>query len=110
MQGPEMIFTGSGRWVTALDRFSGRPVWRRKLPRFFGGLVTLCATETEVYVGRGGYVYCLDATSGEVLWERGIASGGTVLMSLPGIPSEGQAAAAIEAHRAAAAATAAGAA
>jgi outer membrane protein assembly factor BamB len=96
MEVPELLFVGSGRWVTALDRFSGRPVWRRKLPRFFGGLVTLSASEGELYVGRGGYVYCLDGHTGEVMWERGVGSAGaTVLMTMPGLPADQQAAAAM---------------
>jgi outer membrane protein assembly factor BamB len=106
---PELLFVGSGRLVTALDRFSGRPVWRRKLPRFFGGLVTLAASETELYVGRGGYVYCLDCQSGEVMWERGVGSAGaSVLMTMRGLPADQQAAAVHAAQEAAARAAAAG--
>ncbi len=111
MEVPELLFVGSGRWVTALDRFSGRPVWRRKLPRFFGGLITLTASEGELYVGRGGYVYCLDSHTGEVMWERGVGSAGaTVLMTMPGIPSDQQQAVAGFTAQQAAATAAAGAA
>ncbi len=78
--GEELMFVGSGRTVTALDRFSGRTVWRRKLPRMFGGYLTIAATEREVYAGRGGYVYCFDALSGVPLWERGLQSGGGMVM------------------------------
>lgn len=91
---PELLYTGAGRTVVALDRLTGRPVWRRKLPRLFGGLLTLAVYGDEVYIGRGGYIYCLDRWKGDVLWERGItATGATVLMALPGMDAAGAAAA-----------------
>lgn len=102
---PDLLFVGTGRLVAALDRFTGRPVWLRKLPRLFsGGLITLMSDGQEVYVGRGGYVYCLDRTTGEVLWERGVgSSGSTVMLALAGSGTgEQQAASARAAQHAAA--------
>lgn len=101
----ELMFVGSGRTIVALDRFSGRPLWRRKLPRMFGGFMTIIASEREVYVGRGGYVYCLDARSGEPIWERGLgAGGGMVMMTMHGQSTNDLAVvAAIQAQQAAAA-------
>lgn len=83
----DLMFAASGRNVVALDRYTGRPAWRIKLPRFFGGsIVTIMAAGNEVFVGRGGYVYCLDRASGGVLWERGISTsgGGLVMMATDG--------------------------
>jgi outer membrane protein assembly factor BamB len=81
----DLVFVGSGRTVSALDRHTGRPVWRMKLPRFFGGTLTLLAHEGDLFVGRGGYLYCLEAATGQVRWERGVASGsGLVFMAIPG--------------------------
>jgi len=99
----DLLFVGSGRWVAGLDRFSGHPVWRQKLPRLFGGLITLALRGDELYVGRGGYVYCMDARTGQTLWERGVGSpGNTVMMALAGGTSDqGGAAAAHEAASAA---------
>ncbi|MCB9845531.1 MAG: PQQ-binding-like beta-propeller repeat protein [Phycisphaeraceae bacterium] len=92
-QTTDVLYVGCGRTIIALDRFSGRPLWRRKLPRVFGGLVTILSTDREVYVGRGGYVYCFDAQSGEPLWERGLAAGsGTVMMTAPGLGADQSAA------------------
>lgn len=79
---PELIYAATGRTIVALDRFSGRPVWRRKLPRILGGLVTIQVIGDEVYAARGGYIYCLDRYSGDVLWERGVnISGGVVMLA-----------------------------
>ncbi len=80
----DLMFAASGRVVNALDRFTGRPVWRIKLPRMFGGsIVTIMASGNEVFIGRGGYVYCLDRFTGGVLWERGVgSSGGLVMMAV----------------------------
>lgn len=99
----ELMFVGCGRTVIALDRFTGRPAWKRKLPRILGGFMTILATDREVYVGRGGYVYCLDAHSGQPLWERGLSSGsGMVMMTMRGSSTNDLAAvAAIQAQQAA---------
>src|SRR5262249_18059662 len=55
---PELLYAGVGRTVIAMDRFSGRPAWRVKLPRLLGGSISMVLPfGREVYVGRGGYVY-----------------------------------------------------
>ena len=111
---PELLYAGVGRTVVAMDRFTGRPAWRVKLPRLLGGSISMVLPHgNEVYVGRGGYVYCLDRFDGSVLWERGTnASGNMVLLAVPGAGAEQQQAAvgraAMEAQRAAEAAATAG--
>lgn len=75
----DLMYAASGRVVTALDRYTGRPVWRIKLPRMFGSIVTVMASGNEVFIGRGGYVYCLDRITGSVLWERGVGSNGSLV-------------------------------
>jgi outer membrane protein assembly factor BamB len=86
MDVPEILYAAVGRTVIALDRFTGRPVWRLKLPRLFGGNISMILPHgNEVYVGRGGYVYCLDRFTGSALWERGTdASGGLSLLAVAG--------------------------
>jgi hypothetical protein len=106
----DLLFVGTGRWIAGVDRATGRPAWRVKLPRWFAsGPVTLLADGGLLFAGRGGYVYCLDATNGQVLWERGIGGGtDTVLMAIQGLGSDQAGAAVDAAKRAAAAAAAAG--
>jgi outer membrane protein assembly factor BamB len=89
---PELLYAGVGRTVIAMDRFSGRPVWRVKLPRLLGGSISMVLPhDRELYIGRGGYVYCLDRFSGSVLWERGTnASGSMVLLAIPGAETSQQ--------------------
>jgi hypothetical protein len=89
---PELLFAGVGRTVAAMDRFTGRPVWRVKLPRILGGNITMVLPHAnELYVGRGGYVYCLDQGTGSVLWERGMnASGGMLVMAVSGADADAQ--------------------
>lgn len=105
----DLMFAASGRVVTALDRYTGRPVWRIKLPRLFGGsIVTIMASGAEVFIGRGGYVYCIDRATGGVLWERGVgSSGGLVMMAVDGMSGMDGAAQAASAQVAAAAGAAA---
>jgi outer membrane protein assembly factor BamB len=82
---PEILYAGVGKTVMAVDRFSGRPVWRVKLPRLLGGHISMVLPHgNELYVGRGAYVYCLDRFTGRVLWERGMGSmGGVLLLAVP---------------------------
>lgn len=108
---PELLYVASGKTISALDRFSGRPVWRVKLPRLLGGNISMLLPQgAELYVGRGGYVYCMDRFSGRVLWERGLTGSGLVLMATVGSDQGGQqaaasAAAAMQAQQAQMAAT-----
>jgi outer membrane protein assembly factor BamB len=112
MDTPEFLYAAVGRTVMAMDRFSGRPAWRVKLPRLLGGSISMILPHgREVYVGRGGYVYCLDRFTGNVLWERGMGgSGSLTLLAVPGSDGEQQQAAAAFAAAARAAASAAAAA
>lgn len=104
----DLLFAASGRNIQALDRFTGRIVWRMKLPRYFGGnIVTVLACGEELFIGRGGYVYCLDRTTGSVLWERGVGSSGASLVTLATDGSGNNQASAIQAVVAAQAAAAA---
>lgn len=90
----DLLFIGSGRTVAALDRLTGKTVWRVKLPRLFGSPLTLMTHGTELYAGRGGYVYCIDQRNGSILWERGVnSSGGMVFMTSNGGSASHQAAA-----------------
>ncbi len=75
----EMIFAGVGRTITAMDRRNGHPVWRLKLPRYFGGTLTMLAVGDDLYVGRGAYLYCIDARNGQVIWERGLGSSASLV-------------------------------
>ncbi len=109
MDVPDLLYAAVGRTVLALDRFTGRPVWRVKLPRLLGGSISMVLPYgREVYVGRGGYVYCLDRHTGGVLWERGLGgSGNLTLMSMGAGDGEMQQASAVAAAAAAARAAAA---
>ena len=76
----ELLFVAVGRTVAALDRGTGKTRWQLKLPRMFGGYITLVVGEREVFAGRGGYVYGIDPLKGTVLWERGVNSRGSLMM------------------------------
>lgn len=90
----DLLFIGSGRTVAALDRLTGKTVWRIKLPRLFGSPLTLMTHGAELYAGRGGYVYCINQRDGTILWERGVnSSGGMVFMTSNGGSASHQAAA-----------------
>jgi outer membrane protein assembly factor BamB len=92
----ELLYVSSGRTVSAIDRFTGRPAWLVKLPRLLGGNISMLLPQgAELYVGRGGYVYCLDRFNGRVLWERGLTGSGMVLMATCGSDQGSQQAASV---------------
>lgn len=85
---PELLYTGTGRTVTAIDRLTGRPVWRAKLGGVLGNSISMLLVHgAELYVARGGYVYCMDRRSGAVLWERGVGNGMFTLLAIDGASS-----------------------
>ena len=86
----ELLFVAVGRTVAALDRGTGKTRWQLKLPRMFGGYITLVVGEREVFAGRGGYVYGIDPETGSVLWERGVNSRGSLMMLALGGTTAGQ--------------------
>jgi outer membrane protein assembly factor BamB len=62
-------------WVVALDRTTGRELWRTILPNYVsGGVATNGApallAKTVVVSGKGGDAWGLSRTTGELLWYR----------------------------------------
>ena len=83
----EILYTGTGGYVVALHRDSGKELWRTKLPR--GGasqIVNLLLKGRQLFVGYSGRIVCLDADNGHVMWENGLPKTGynPVIMTLAG--------------------------
>jgi outer membrane protein assembly factor BamB len=79
------LYVGTKSQVVALDRETGRILWRTKL----GGaltsgtrFVTLLAEGPHVFVHTNGEIFCLAASSGEILWKNGLEGMGYDFASL----------------------------
>ena len=80
----EIIFTGTGGRVTAINRLNGGVLWQTKV----GGssFVTVIADDTMVYAQSRGKLLALELISGKILWENGLAGCGYGLgcLAFPG--------------------------
>jgi outer membrane protein assembly factor BamB len=82
----DVLFVGTNRAVVALDARTGEELWRTKLPRQTGGIVSMLVSGPQLYAGCGGRVYCLDAGTGQINWENDLPRLGyhAVLLAMPG--------------------------
>lgn len=83
---PDLLFTGTGRYVIALHRDTGTELWRTKLPSGTSTIVSLLLKGRQLFAGHSGRVYCLDVDTGRILWENGLPRTGfnPVIMTLAG--------------------------
>jgi outer membrane protein assembly factor BamB len=98
---PELLYAGVRRTITALDRRSGRQVWRMKLPFWGGAIGMLVPHGDHLYASRRRSVCCLNRHTGQLLWKEGIGDSGFVLLSIPGTDAGQQQIASAHAYRAA---------
>ena len=79
MKNPLII--GSNGFVAAIDRESGRELWRTALKQgVMGGRsrtgVSVLVVDGQVFAGSYGHLFCLDLESGAVLWKNEMPSMG----------------------------------
>jgi outer membrane protein assembly factor BamB len=71
---PNLIFTGMGGRVVAINRLNGEVIWQTKLCG--SGFVTVIADDTTVFAQTGGKLFALNLLSGDILWENGLSGCG----------------------------------
>src|SRR3954462_3314881 len=64
------LFIATAAFVCALDPATGGELWRTKLPKLRGNLVSLMFSGGLVFAGCAGNVFCLDVASGRILWNN----------------------------------------
>jgi outer membrane protein assembly factor BamB len=75
-----LVLTGIKGHVIALDKTTGREMWRTKLKR--ADFVNLLTDGNLVFAATSGEVYCLDGTTGSILWNNPMRGLGLGLVSL----------------------------
>lgn len=80
MNTSDIIFLGISNSVVALDRSTGKEVWRTKLPSA-GGFVTVLCDGRNIFAGSRGKFYCLDMT-GKLLWKNELPGLGYGIVSI----------------------------
>ena len=81
------LLTGIKGQVVALDKSTGRELWRSKLKG--SDFVNIIADGNLVFAATAGEVFCLDGTTGAILWNNPMKGLGHGLMSLLTAGGEG---------------------
>lgn len=107
----DLVFASFGKYVVALDRYTGEKAWQWKVPQGSGYVVVMVDGD-RLIVSAQGYMYCLDPLFGQLVWSNpleGLGVGVPCIASVNSSTAAGSAmasaAAAIAQQRAAAAAT-----
>ncbi len=82
----DFSFVGFHSRVAALDRETGRLIWKWKCPKG-SGYVSILMNDDRLIVSVQGYTYCLDPLSGQQIWFSelsGLGVGGTTRASARG--------------------------
>ena len=91
------LLTGIKGQVVALDRTTGREMWRTKLKG--ADFVNLVTDGTFIFAGTSGEVFCLDPSTGSLLWRNPMKGLGYGLVSLLTGAENGNSAALAESRR-----------
>jgi outer membrane protein assembly factor BamB len=103
----EPLYIGVGGHAVAVDRATGREIWRCKLKR--SSFVTVYSDAGGLYAGAGGELFCIDRATGRILWQNKLSGLGLNVITFSANASTGVTASAAQAAaREAAAAAAAG--
>jgi hypothetical protein len=94
---PSFVLAGIKGHVIALDRATGKEVWRTRLKGT--DFVNLATDGTFIFAGNGGEVFCLDPGTGAVLWRNSMKGLGFGLVSLLAGTDSGNSAALAESRR-----------
>lgn len=66
----DYLFLGTSGHVSAVDRETGREVWRVSLPSTGYHIVSLLVDRGCVFAASKGYLFCLEAATGKILWNN----------------------------------------
>src|SRR5271157_414846 len=82
MAQPSVIFIGIKGTVIAIDRATGKEVWRTPLKG--GDFVNVVVEDGDLYAATKGELFCVDAATGRVRWHNQLKGLGLGLMTIAG--------------------------
>jgi len=75
-----LLFIGIGGKVLALDRATGREIWRTDL--ISSDFVNLTVDGGDLYAAAEGELYCLDPATGQIRWHNRLKGLGRGLIAI----------------------------
>lgn len=72
----DLVFVAFGKYVVALDRYSGEKVWQWS-PVKGAGYMSILLDGDRLIVSAQGYMYCLDPLFGQEVWNNPLEGMGT---------------------------------
>jgi PQQ-like domain len=75
-----VIFIGIAGTVLALDRATGREVWRTKLKG--SDFANVALLDGDLYATAGGEIFCLDPSTGNLRWKNPLKGLGLGLVTI----------------------------
>lgn len=66
---PDTIYLGVGGHLVALDRDTGRELWRQKVPGS-GHVTNIVVDGDRIYVSTAGMITCIHAATRRQLWQN----------------------------------------
>lgn len=72
----DLVFVAFGKYVVALDRYTGEKQWQWSPPKG-AGYTTILLDGDRLIVSAQGYMYCLDPMFGQEVWSNPLEGLGT---------------------------------
>lgn len=72
----DLVFVAFGKYVVALDRYTGEKVWQWSAPKG-AGYMSVVVDGDRLIVSAMGYMYCLDPIFGQEVWSNPLEGMGT---------------------------------
>ena len=72
----DLVFVAFGKFVVALDRYTGEKVWQWS-PAKGAGYMSILLDGDRLIVSASGYMYCLDPLFGQEVWSNPLEGMGT---------------------------------
>ncbi len=87
----DYLFLGTHGHVSAIDRDTGREVWRVSLPSTGYQIVSLIVDGERLFAASKGYLFCLDVGTGDILWKNSMPGLGHshVYIAVQGVDTTG---------------------
>ena len=95
MNDNKRIFIATSATIVAIDKSTGRELWKTELSgSILGGmdLTSMAFDDINIYAHAKGELFCLSQSNGRILWRNGLTGLGyrACIIGVPGFPESNQ--------------------